>query len=104
MSNFTSPIEFSMNTELSLGIEITTPAGSRVCNCSISVLTAWAVATMLAPDCLRTCNATADCPLSDAWDRFSAAPSTRRATSRTRTGAPSTLVITMSPSSSIEAT
>ena len=60
-----------------------------------------AISTVLAPDCLRTISARAELPLSEEAERASSMSSTTVATSRIRTAAPPSPVMT---SASISAT
>ena len=97
-SNLTSSIASSVKTELSVATCMVT-LGTSGLSFSIALFTLCATATTLAPDCLRMTKVTEDLPLNVAYDLRSWAPSSTRATSRTRTGDPPAAVMMMSPSS-----
>jgi hypothetical protein len=54
---------FSMNVELSMGIEMVTPLGSWSRSFSTRAFTRWATSTVFEPDCLRTSMVMDEVPL-----------------------------------------
>ena len=86
-----------MKTELSLATSITIPAGRSACSLGKAARTPLDRSSGLAVACRITPTATAARPFRRTAVRSSAAPSSTRATSRTRTEKPLTVFTTISP-------
>jgi hypothetical protein len=71
--------------------------GEHARSCARRAFTPLTISTVFVPDCLRICSSTVGTPLTLATVCASASPSSMRATSRTSTGCPPILAMTMSP-------